>query len=475
MKIHQLLCGMSAMLMAGCSAELTQEQPPTALVPIAVHVGDGMTTRASMEVQESQFDAGETFLVSFSSGSVVLADGRPLVSTMFTTDGKGATTPVDQPFFEASATETTVKDYYPHSVNTGTTVFTVQQDQRSDEQFKQSDLMYATTTAAKSGTSVDIPLQFEHRLAKLTVLAVAVDSVETLYGISLVGGYRGIDIANPSTCALGSTLSSPVSEGEPLQVWDSETGSSIVFASVMLPPQTIEGDFIRFNTDDGIYSYRLNKSLQGGHEYIVALRIGAATPVVGEVSGRNPMFVSPIPDYTYTGEEIRPEIEVRNFEGNVLTPDTDYMVVYSNAVNVGVGMVIVVGMGDYAGSFTTAPFNICQAAGSIAFDLSEVEVTWWPDTYYNGNTLTVVGDSEVTYTSSNESVATVDATGKVTLLTDGTTTITAHVADTRNWHYETKEASYTLTILPRSEIDPNGTIDPWADPNGGGNSGTVDY
>ena len=464
-----------AMLLSGCAADQLGERQATPLVPIGVTVDGTALTRAGMEVQESQFDAGETFLVHFSSSSVVLADGRPLTSTMFTTDGMGGTTPADQPFFEQSATETTLRAYYPRTVSNNTTSFAVQQDQRSDEQYRQSDLMYATTTAAKSGTSVDIPLLFEHRMAKLTVLAVAVDSVQSISSIHVVSGYRGIDIANTSACILGSTLSAPISTDAPLQMWDSAEGANVIFTSVLLPPQTIAGDFIRFDTDNGVYTYKMNKKLEGGHEYTVALRVGAAAPVSGEVIGTNPLLVSPIPDQTYTGEELRPALEVKNIEGTVLTPDVDYKAVYSGAINVGSSIVIVVGMGDYAGSITTASFNIQQAAGSIAFDHDNVEVTWWPETYFNSNTLTHVGDSEVTYTSSNESVATVDATGKVTLLTDGTTVITATVADTRNWHYEVPTVSYTLTILPRTEIDPSGEIDPWSDPEGGGNSGTVDY
>ncbi len=63
------------------------------------------------------------------------------------------------------------------------------------------------------------------------------------------------------------------------------------------------------------------------------------------------------------------------------------------------------------------------------------------------NVLTNTGDGKVTYASGDESVATVDpATGEVTPLSAGTTTITATVADSQGYTYATKTAQYELTV-----------------------------
>ena len=64
-------------------------------------------------------------------------------------------------------------------------------------------------------------------------------------------------------------------------------------------------------------------------------------------------------------------------------------------------------------------------------------------------TLTNPNDLAVTYNSSNESVATVDAEGNVTLVTDalGETTITASSATTE--YYKAGEASYTLLVVEK--------------------------
>lgn len=67
------------------------------------------------------------------------------------------------------------------------------------------------------------------------------------------------------------------------------------------------------------------------------------------------------------------------------------------------------------------------------------------------NTLTKATDAAAVYTSSNVEVATVDAaTGEVTLVAAGTTTIKAATEATET--YEAGEATYTLTVMDKAEI-----------------------
>ena len=67
------------------------------------------------------------------------------------------------------------------------------------------------------------------------------------------------------------------------------------------------------------------------------------------------------------------------------------------------------------------------------------------------NALTKDTDAAVVYTSSNVEVATVDAaTGEVTLVAAGTTTIKAATEATET--YEAGEATYTLTVMDKAEI-----------------------
>ena len=96
------------------------------------------------------------------------------------------------------------------------------------------------------------------------------------------------------------------------------------------------------------------------------------------------------------------------------------------------------------GSGTTSGGTEKQA-GSISYDTASVSKT--TDDAAFTNALTKTGDGTVTYASSKETVATVNATtGEVTIKGVGETTITATVADSDTYTYATKTATYTITV-----------------------------
>ena len=87
-----------------------------------------------------------------------------------------------------------------------------------------------------------------------------------------------------------------------------------------------------------------------------------------------------------------------------------------------------------------------KTAGSISYATESVKKT--TDSTAFTNELTKIGNGTVTYSSSDETVATVNAsTGKVTIVGAGTATITATVADSDTYTYATKTASYTVKVL----------------------------
>ena len=86
-----------------------------------------------------------------------------------------------------------------------------------------------------------------------------------------------------------------------------------------------------------------------------------------------------------------------------------------------------------------------KAAGSISFAAASVSKKVGDAAFTNP--LTIVGDGVVNYSSSNEGVATVDATtGEVTIVGSGTANITATIADGDGYAYETKSVAYAIEV-----------------------------
>ena len=498
-KTRKYILYSAAAILTACTTDLPDPGRTDALIPIGICVGDGsVTTRAGIEVQEAQFQSGETFYVRFANGSAVNRQGNALANTKFiTTDGNGTAALVegsDSAYFNPEASSATLHAYYPQTVNETTTFFEVSDDQTTDAAYKASDLMYATTTALKKGTQVTIPLKFEHRMAKVTVLAMAVDNVSKIRGIRIISGYRRVNIATPATATPGTSLDEAVSKEYPLHMYSHDgDGENVVFTAAVLPPQTVEGNFLEFDTDNGLYTYPIRQTtLESGHAYTLALRVGANQNTGDSGSGSsiggssNLRFtIEPIDDQVYTGSEITPDIIVKDANGQTLVNDPDdpyYKVVYSNATLVGCAQVIVVGLRDYAGCVATSHFNILQAEGTIAFEKAAVEVTYWPGTTYNGNSITIspVGGNygTLTYSTEDTDIISVDAeTGVVTLYdpvtAPRTATVTATVTDSRNYHFAVPTASYKITVHPRTGIGLDNNIQNWDD--GSGTNGTVEF
>ena len=106
---------------------------------------------------------------------------------------------------------------------------------------------------------------------------------------------------------------------------------------------------------------------------------------------------------------------------------------------------------DYADGTATADFTIAKAAATISYETASVSKTYGDADFTND--LTNTGNGTVTYTSNNESVATVNSeTGEVTIKGTGNATITATVVDGTNYTYAVKTAQYTLTVKAATGI-----------------------
>lgn len=195
---------------------------------------------------------------------------------------------------------------------------------------------------------------------------------------------------------------------------------------------------------------------------------------------------------TYDGTEKEPSVTVWAVSDGgttktLLTEGTDYDVTYADNIDAGTASVTVTGKGAYAENGenwkdTTVYFTIQQAAQIVTFagvTEGQVKKTYGDPTFPQGATVTlnpnVSGQNPgaVTYTSSNPAVATVDSDGTVTIVGAGTAAITASAAATRN--YKASEASYTLTVNPKSINSEDVTVSRIPDQPYGGVPVTPDF
>ena len=138
--------------------------------------------------------------------------------------------------------------------------------------------------------------------------------------------------------------------------------------------------------------------------------------------------INKIPDQTYTGKAIKPNVVVK-MDGKTLTKDKSYTVSYSNNVNVGTATVTVTGKGNYTGT-KKATFKIKEFIidgwKEVETNISKASIDSIPSQLYTGkaitpnitvklegNTLTRNKDYTVSYSNNvNVGTATVTVTGK---------------------------------------------------------------
>ena len=106
--------------------------------------------------------------------------------------------------------------------------------------------------------------------------------------------------------------------------------------------------------------------------------------------------------------------------------------------------------------------TITPAAATVSFAAATIEKRFGDAAFTNAVTNT--GDGTVSYATSSETVATIDATsGQVTIVGAGTATITATVTDGANYTYAKKTTSYTLNVATAAmtvdAADYSGTYD----------------
>lgn len=105
----------------------------------------------------------------------------------------------------------------------------------------------------------------------------------------------------------------------------------------------------------------------------------------------------------------------------------------------------------------SASYTLIVSKGTPVLSFASENVTAYVGKDQNGPTLTNPGDGAVTYEISDPEVATIQSTGYIHPLKEGTATVTATSTETEAW--ESATATYTLTVEKAFSVDAKGTYE----------------
>ena len=388
----------SALLfLTGCQADKADDPRQDGLVPVTLtasqgsilSISGGMTRAADgLYSATSGFSGGETVRVfmNSSSSSSDYTVGSPTAGVSSLTGGSL--------YYPPSGSISLFAIYPAASASSHTVTY----DQTSDDNYKASDLMYATKAVDQADKANAQNLVFAHQLVKLKLNIIKGAGITEVTEVKMKNVKRTVSVApTTSSAGIGSATSTDDENGDNILIFSgSNTSSETQTYACVFPAQAWNNtDFITVTADSKTVTYQLNRSeWTAGAEYELTFHLNA---------------------------------------------------VALNNTNAGVATVAAIGKGTYFGQFATQTFVINKAAGSISYETGTVIKTTGDSPFTNE--LTKTGDGNVSFESTATSIATVNKEGIVTIVGAGTTTITATVADGENYTYASKTVSYELRVL----------------------------
>ena len=152
---------------------------------------------------------------------------------------------------------------------------------------------------------------------------------------------------------------------------------------------------------------------------------------------------------SYDGTEKTKSVSSVVLGTSTLTVNTDYIVVKNKGTEPGDYTLYVVGIGSYCGVIPK-DWSIAKGTGSVTASPDTLSLD--AEGTAGTSTLTVVGDGEVTVSSSDEDVATVEVSGTTVTVTPGaagSATVTVTIAGTD--HYTSGSDTIAVTVSAAGE------------------------
>ena len=117
-----------------------------------------------------------------------------------------------------------------------------------------------------------------------------------------------------------------------------------------------------------------------GHQYIASKIMDAVATIEKPKTDISKLTISSIKDQTYTGQEIRPQVTIKD-GSKTLSENKDYTLIFMNNVKPGEAKVKITGIGDYTGDVIKT-FNIKEA--NTKKDINQLNISNIPDQTYMG-------------------------------------------------------------------------------------------
>ena len=286
-----------AMTMVACNNDETMksEQPSqetsamrfeASVSSLGTTQGSRTSFRAGQAVQSTAFDADEEINVertdattsTLKSAIYVTETAEAGVNALTLKDGQTAL------LWPATGT-VNIDAYYPSTITSAVTSFSVQENQSTDANYKASDLMYATNipTQAKTANNAAVGLTFNHALTKIIVNLLAKNG----------GGLSADDIAGctitlhaKKTATIVKGVVTPIKENEVATDYTTSAASTITMgtgaavAAIIVPQlydyDAVALDFITITTAGGhaiTYQLTADKLFEPGKVYTYNLSV----------------------------------------------------------------------------------------------------------------------------------------------------------------------------------------------------------
>lgn len=263
----------AALSFAACSNNESdnQVQNPDNVIRLNASVGD--ITRAATNIQSQAFDEDALINIEVTPSATNTTISKvykagAAVGNVNSLTPNGSETPFTWPATGTVA----IKAFYPSTVKSADTSFSVQENQSTDANYKASDLMYATPIATQAKTSETVGLTFNHALTKIIV------------NLTKGTGVTDDDIAG-CTVKVNAKKSANISSGQ----WTSATDDAAVDitmgigannAAIIVPQSYVaNANFITIKTGNGdanhtkIFQLSAEKTFQAGKVYTYNLTV----------------------------------------------------------------------------------------------------------------------------------------------------------------------------------------------------------